>query len=102
MARPEAFGVDRGLRERQQRAGRQDRRAPNQNGSVVERAAGHEDRRQQVGGEVAVDHDAGLGDLLETRFALDHDERAVALHGQDGRGTRDFARDALGHPLGRR
>ena len=102
MTGPESLRVDGRLGKWEQCAGRDDRLVSDHDRAVVERAAGHEDRRQQVGGEVAVDHDAGLGDLLETRFALDHDERAVALRGQDGRGTRDFARDALGHPLGRR
>ena len=38
-----------------------------------------EDRPKQVRRQVAVDHHADLGDLLQARLALDHDERAVAL-----------------------
>ena len=45
-------------------------------GPVVEGGPGREDRQQQVGREVAVDHHAGLRDLLEPGLALDDDERA--------------------------
>ena len=38
-----------------------------------------------------MDHHAGLGDLLEPRLALEHDERAVALGGQLGGGPGDLA-----------
>ena len=51
-----------------------------------------EDRAQQVGRHVAVDHHAGLGDLLEAGLALEHDERAVAVGGQLGRRPGDLGR----------
>ena len=84
VAGPEALGVDRRLGERQQRAGREDRVAADDDGAVVERRPGREDRAQEVGRQVAVDHDAGLGDLLEPGLALDDDERAVAVGRQAG------------------
>ena len=48
-------------------------------GAVVERRAAVEDRDQQLGAQVGVDRDAGLGgEVLEAGLALERDERAVA------------------------
>ena len=64
---------------------------------------GREDRAQQVGRHVAVDHHPGLGDLLEAGLALEHDQGALAVGRQLGRGARDLGRDVLdGARLGRR
>ena len=49
-----------------------------------------------------MDHDAGLGDFLEPGLALEDDQRAVPVGGEDGRSPRDFSRDMLGDPLLRR
>ena len=72
-------------------------------GPVVEGGPRREDRQQQVGRQVAVDHHAGLRDLLEPGLALDDDERADALGGHDRRGPRHLDRDVVRRPrFGRR
>ena len=64
---------------------------------------GREDRAQQVGRHVAVDHHAGLGDLLEAGLALEHDQRALAVGGEPGRRAGDLGRDVdRGARFGRR
>ena len=40
-----------------------------------------------------MDHDPGLGDLLETGLALEDDQGAVAVGRQPGRGPGDLGRD---------
>ncbi len=82
MARPEALWLDRRLRQRQHRTRRQDLLAPDDDRAIVERRPRAEDRRQQVGRQLAVDRDAGLGDLAEAGLPLDDHERAVAVGGQ--------------------
>ena len=96
MAGAEALGVDRHLREREQGAGGQDRVAADDHGAVVQRGPRREDRAQEVRREVAVDHHAGLGHLLEPGLALDDDEGAMALGRQGGGGARHLVRDVLG------
>ena len=103
MARPEPLGVDRRLGQRQQRPGRDDPVVADDHRAVVERRLRGEDRAQQVGRHVAVDHHAGLGHLLEPGLALEHDERALAVGRQLGRRAGDLGRDVDGGArLGRR
>jgi hypothetical protein len=84
--------VDRSLGQRQERSGRDDPTVADDHRAIVERRAGREDRAEQVGRDVAVDHHAGLGDLLETGLALEDDEGALADGGQLGRRARDLGR----------
>ena len=71
--------------------------------AVVERRLGREDRPEQVGRDVGVDHHAGLGDLLEAGVALEHDQRAVAVGREQRGGVGDLVGDVLdGALLGRR
>ena len=93
MTRPEALGLDRRLGQRQERPGRHDPVVADDHGPVVERRLRGEDRAQQVGRDVAVDHHAGLGDLFEARLALEHDEGALAIGRQFGGRPRDLGRD---------
>ena len=103
VARPEALGLDRRLGQRQERPGRHDPVVADDHRPVVERRFRREDRAQQVGRDVAVDHHAGLGDLLEAGLALEHDQGALAVRRQLGRGARDLGRDMdRGARLGRR
>ena len=60
-----------------------------------------EDRAQELAREVGVDHDAGLGDLLEAGVALEHDQGAVALARQHARGLGDLGGDVLDGALRR-
>ena len=85
------------------RAGGQDRLAADDDRAVVERGARREDRAQQVGRDVAVDHHPGLGDLLEAGLALEDDERAVAVRGQVRGGPGHLVGDMVDRPrVGRR
>jgi hypothetical protein len=63
--------------------------------AVVQRRLGREDRAQQVGREIAVDHHAGLRDLLEARLALDHDQGAVVFAAEPERRPSDLGGDHL-------
>ena len=84
-------------------AGGEDRLAADDHRAVVERGPRREDRPEQVGRDVAVDHHPGLGDLLEPGLALEHDQRAVAFGGQLGGRPRDLVGDVIdGALLGRR
>ena len=67
--------------------------APDDDRAVVKRRLGREERDQQVRGYVGVEHDAGLGDLLQAGLALDHDQGPVALVRQTFRGTGHLGRD---------
>ena len=103
MARPEPLGVDGHLGQRQERPGRDDPLVADDHRAVVERRLRGEDRAQQVGRHVAVDHHAGLGHLLEPGLALEHDEGALADRRQLGRRAGDLGRDVDGGPrIGRR
>ena len=103
MAGPVALRLERRLGERQQRAGGEDRLTPNDDGAVMEGGPGREHRIEQVDREVAVDHHARFGDLLQPGLALQHDERPVVLGCKARRGARDHGAHALGGPLiGRR
>ena len=95
MARPEPLGVDRHLGQRQERAGGEDHLVADDHRAVVERGPRREDRPEQVGRDVGVDHDAGLGDLLEAGVALEDDERAVAVGREQRRGVGDLVGDVL-------
>ena len=102
VTRPEPLGVDRRLGQRQERAGRHDPLVADDDGAVMERRARHEDRAEQVGRDIRVDHHPGLGDFLEAGLALEHDQRTVALGRQLGGGPRHLRRHELGGPrLGR-
>ncbi len=103
MAGAEPLDLDGGLGERQERAGGDDLFAAHDHRTVVERRLRHEDRDEQVGRQIGVEHDAGLGDLLETGLPFHDDEGAVDLRGKDGRRAGDLGRDMLGRALiGRR
>ena len=100
---PEALGLDRRLGQRQERPGRHDPVVADDHRPVVERRFRGEDRAQQVGRDVAVDHHTGLGHLFEAGLALEHDQGALAVHRQLRRGARDLIRDMDGGArLGRR
>ena len=73
--------------------GRDDPVLADDHSPVVERGPGHEDRAQEVGRHIAVDHDAGLGHLLETRLSLEDDQGAMAVGRQPGRRPGDLRRD---------
>ena len=102
MAGPEPLGLDGQLGQRQERAGGDDLLAADDDRPVVERGPRHEDRDEQVGRQVGVEHHPRLGDLLEARLALDHDERAMVLAGQQGRGVGDLGGHVLGASARRR
>ena len=102
VAGPEALGVDRHLGQGQQGAGCEDGLVANDHRSVVERRLRREDRPDQVGADVGVQHDAGLGHLLEPGVAFQHDQRAVAVGRQQGGGPGDLLGDPVDGSLLRR
>ena len=103
VARPEPLGVDRHLGQRQEGAGGEDRLVADDHRPVVERRPRREDRAEQIGADVGVEHHAGLRDLLEAGLALEHDQRAVAVGRQQRRRPGDLVRDVVDGPLlGRR
>src|SRR6266581_2711656 len=99
VARPESLRVDGGLRERQQRAGRQDRLVADDDRPVVKRGSGHEDRLEEIHGQIAVDHHPGLGDLLQSGLAFEDDEGAVTITGQQRRRPPDDLANPLSGTL---
>ena len=99
MARPVALAVEHILRERQQHGGRHDLVAGDDHRAVVQRRAAVEDRGQQLGAQVGMDrHARVVGQVLQARVALQHDQGAVPRAGQQPRRAADLA----GHALGRR
>src|SRR5664280_1375851 len=99
VAGAEALGVDGRLRQREHRARRDDRRAADDHGAVVERATRREDRLQEIGREVRVDHHAGLRDLLEAGFPLHDHQGPESRARQVGRSARHGEGHLLGAPL---
>ena len=95
MAGPVALGVDRRLGQRQQGTRRQHAILADDDGPVMERRAAGEDRAQEVGRDVAVDHHAGLGDLLEPGLPFHDDQRAVPVARQSGRRRGHLVGDPL-------
>ena len=96
VARAVALAVDGRLGKRQHDAGRQDPVAADEHGAVVQRGVRREDRLEQLLREVGVEHDPGLGRILEAGLPLDDDERADPVCRQRRSRARDDGRDALG------
>ena len=99
VAGPVALRLDRRLGQRQEGAGGEDRLATDDDRAVVERRPRREQRLEQLGGQVAVDHHAGLGDLLEAGLPLETMSAPAAGGGQSRRRPGDRAGDAVGRPL---
>ena len=93
VARPEPLGVDGRLGERQERPGGHDLVLADDHRAIVQGGPRREDRLEQVGGDVAVDHDPALGHLLEARSRA----RARSVR----RGPRPTARRRPGRPRAR-
>src|SRR5213076_88845 len=55
----------------------QDLPAPHDHGAVMQRRARHEDRGEELRGELAVHRNTGLAVVLQTRRPLENDESAV-------------------------
>ncbi len=85
--------------QRQDRAGGHDAIRPDDDGSIVKRRARHEERLEQFGGEIGVEHDPRLRRVLQPRLALEDDERPVSVggeaRGREGDLRRNALRDAL-------
>ncbi len=96
MARSETLRVDGRLDEGQERPGGEDRAAAHDDCSVVELGLRHEDGPEEIDRQVSVDHDAALGDFLETGVALQHDERPMTVTGHEGSSSRHLGRHVLG------
>ena len=102
MTGSEPLGVDGHLGKRQEGGSRQDRLLADDHGPVVERRAWREDRAQQIDTDLRVDHDARLGDLLETRIPFEHDQGAIPIGREQRRRPGNLVGDALDGPLLRR
>ena len=103
MAGAEALERNGRFDGRQQRPGRQDSVTSNHDRSVMQRRPGREDRHEQIGRYVGVEHDAVLGYLLKPRFSLEHDESSVALARHSSGSAGNFSGDVGGSRLlGRR
>ena len=66
-----------GLLERQETGRGEDLPTADDDRSIVEGRAGHEDRREELGGELPIHRDAGLAVILKACPALEDDERPV-------------------------
>ena len=99
MAGPEPFRVDRGLGQRQQRTGGDDPPVADDDRAIMERRTRREDRAQQIGRHIAVDHDASLRDFLQPGLTLKDDERALTVGRQGGSGPRHLDGNVDDGPL---
>ena len=102
MTRTESLGMDRGVGQGQGRSRRDDRLAADHDSPIVQGCPRREERAQEVGRHVAVDHHAGLGHFLEAGLALEDDEGTVTVAREARRGLGDFGRHVTdGAGLGR-
>src|SRR5438270_436277 len=92
----------RRLLEREEAGRRDDLIAPDNHRSVVQGRARHEDRGEELRGQLAVHRNAGLAVVLKPRRALEHDQRAVLRLTDEKSGSDEFVDDALHLLLGAR
>src|SRR5437867_13218227 len=83
------------LLERKETRRRKDLTPAHDHRAVVKRRPGHEDRRQELGGELAVHRDAGLAVILQPGGPLENDERAVLGLADEERGPHQLVDDPL-------